>query len=295
MFYTNKRITFCVECIIFITVEDLIEQYLEIFRKEKRRSIIMTKARTQPFGRAINNNIVYYDGIRGFLRSVTDRKNALFLHNNHFCLIWKSEGISFNQTIRELKDNFKIVNNYITEENVGRRFKYEIIPNKNESYLTKFILYELKTHNTDRARPYNMIFYRSSKLAGKYNRGLTPYEIENVKKDTFVFDGSNCISNALNFLLKFKGEPRKTITNKTVENNLQLHAHNGRGFGTWINLNNLPCDEHIVDIIKNGKGIISMRTFNGYIDKNKKISSISIFWMWYDLFKLFVREIRKNF
>ena len=50
-----------------------------------------------------------------------------------------------------------------------------------------------------------------------------------------------------------------------------MHAHNGSGFDTWIILNNLPCDKHIVgDIIKNGKGIISLKVFNGYINKNNK-------------------------
>ena len=33
-------------------------------------------------------------------------------------------------------------------------------------------------------------------------------------------------------------------------------------------LNNLPCDEHIVDIIKRGKGIIELKEFNGLIYKN---------------------------
>ena len=49
-----------------------------------------------------------------------------------------------------------------------------------------------------------------------------------------------------------------------------MHVHNGSGFDTWIVLNNLPCDKHIVGIIKNGKGIISLRVFNGYIYNGKK-------------------------
>ena len=49
-----------------------------------------------------------------------------------------------------------------------------------------------------------------------------------------------------------------------------MHAHNGSGFDTWIILNNLPCDKHIVDIIKNGKGIIELKVFNGLIHKNNK-------------------------
>ena len=54
-----------------------------------------------------------------------------------------------------------------------------------------------------------------------------------------------------------------------------MHAHNGSGFDTWIILNNLPCDKHINgDIIKNGKGIISLTIFNGYIEKKNKFLNI---------------------
>ena len=55
-----------------------------------------------------------------------------------------------------------------------------------------------------------------------------------------------------------------------MENNLQLHAHIGSGFVTWIVLNNLPSDKRIVNILKNGKSIIELKVFNGYIEKNKK-------------------------
>ena len=47
----------------------------------------MTKARIQPFRRANIINIGCCDGVRIFPRSVTDRKNALFLHN-HFCFFY---------------------------------------------------------------------------------------------------------------------------------------------------------------------------------------------------------------
>ena len=90
---------------------------------KEKRSNIMTDARIQPFCRANNNNLTYFDGTIVFPRSVTERINALFLYNNHFCLIWKSENVSFNQTIKEIKDNFKIVDNFITQENVNSQFK----------------------------------------------------------------------------------------------------------------------------------------------------------------------------
>ena len=49
-----------------------------------------------------------------------------------------------------------------------------------------------------------------------------------------------------------------------------LHAHNGSGFDTWVILNNLDCDKHIVNIIRNGKCIIELKVFNGYINKNNE-------------------------
>ena len=226
----------------------------------------MTKARIQPICRAKNINLGYFDGKRVFPRSVTIRDNALFLYKNHFCLVWKPEGVSFNQAIKELKDNFKIVDIYITEENVNSHLKYEFIPEKIESHLTNFFVYDIETHNTDGARPYDMTFYRLSKISGRYERDPTQEELKKSIKDTLSFVGDNCVGNAIDSLKNFKGEKRKS-KNKIVEYNLQLHAHNDSGLDTWIILNKLPCDKHIVDIIKNGKSIISLKIFNGYIGK----------------------------
>ena len=230
----------------------------------------MTLARIQPCLKKLNVNLGYYNGERVFPRTVTNRDTALYLFNNHFCVIWKSDGVSFKDAIRELKENFKMADNNITEENVNSHFKYEFIPKKIDSHLSNFIVYDVETHNTDRARPYNMTFYRLSKIAGKYDRDPTKEELQKSFDDTISFMGDGCINNALDYLLKFKGEERK-VNNKIVEYNLQMHAHNGSGFDTWIILNNLRCDKNIVgNIIKNGKGIIEMKIFNGLIYKNNK-------------------------
>ena len=265
------------KCINYLTGQDYKQEYLDFIRNESRRSNNMTMARIQPFCRANNINLGYYNNDRFFPRMVTNRDSALFLFNNHFCATWKSEKVSFKQAIRELEENFKIVDNYITEENVNSHFKYEFIPKKIDSHLTNFIVYDLETHNTDRARPYNMTFYRLSKIAGRYQRDPTKEELKKSIDDTIAFPGDNCISNALDYLLKLKGEERK-VKNKVVEYNLQMHDHNGSGFDTWIILNNLPCDKHIVDIIKNGKVIIELKVFSGLIQKIlNKFPNIFIF------------------
>ena len=261
---------FCfIKCIKYLTGQDYKQQYLDFIRSEQRRSNIMTMARIQPCVRKLGIDFGYFNGERVFPRTVLNRDSAFYLYNDHFCLIWKSQGVSFNQAIQELKDNFKMVDNFIPEENVTSHFKYEFIPKKIESHLTIFIVYGLEKHNTDRARPYNMTFYRVSNVADRYERDPTQEDLQKSTKDTRAFAGDNCIGNALDFCLKLKGEGRK-VKNEIVDYNLQMHAHNGSGFDTWIVLNNLPCDKLIVDIIKNGKGIISSRVFNGYINNGKK-------------------------
>ena len=257
-----------VRCINYLTGQDYKERYLDFIRNESRRTNIMTKARIQPFCRANNINLGYWDGNTVYPRSVTNRESALFLYNNHFCLIWKSENISFTQAIKELAENFKTVDNHITEENVNSHFRYEFNPKKIDSHLSNFIVYDTETHNTDRARPYCISFYRLSKIAGRYDRDPTKGELKKSREDTIAFMGDDCIDKALDYCLKLKGEVK--LKNKIISYNLQMHAHNGSGFDTWIILNNLRCDKHIVDIIKNGKGIISLKVFNGLIYKNNK-------------------------
>ena len=63
----------------------------------------MTKARIQPFCKANNINLGYCNDDRVFPRSITNRDRAFYLYNNHFCLIWKSQSVSFNQAIQEFK------------------------------------------------------------------------------------------------------------------------------------------------------------------------------------------------
>ena len=78
----------------------------------------MTSARIQPFCRKYNTDIECYDGCGVYPRYITERSTGLKMHGNHFCLIWKTDGISFDKAIKKLKDNLKVVDNVISDKHV---------------------------------------------------------------------------------------------------------------------------------------------------------------------------------
>ena len=90
----------------------------------------MTSARSQPFCRKYNINIGCFDGTRKSPANFTQRNTAIKIHENHFCLIWKSDGINFDKAIKELKDNFKIVDNGISDKHVKCFIEYDNNPKK---------------------------------------------------------------------------------------------------------------------------------------------------------------------
>ena len=231
----------------------------------------MTTARFQPFCKKYNINIGSFNGKEIWPRTVTQRDTALKIHNNHFCLIWKSDNISFNHVIEnELKPNFKIVDNVISDKHVKGFIKYEYNPKKVKSPLTNIVVYDLETFNKTRAVPYCSCIYKLSKLSGKYHRDISEKEYQKCLNDCVVFKGTDCVNEMLDHVLSYKGEPKK-IKNKIVEYNLYLIAHNGSGFDSYVVLNNLPQWRSVVKLIKNGTGIVSLKIFNGYVDPVKKI------------------------
>ena len=170
-----------IKCIKYFTNKDYTEEFLTFIRSEQRRSNVMTSARIQPFCRKYNINNGCFDGTRIKSRNLTQRVTSLFIHNNHFCLIWKSNGISFNQ-IREneLKPNFKVVDNVVSDKYVKSFIKYEYNPKKVKSPLTKIVVHDLGTFNRVRAVQFCSCIYTLSKISGKYHRDISEQEYQNI-------------------------------------------------------------------------------------------------------------------
>ena len=135
-------------------------------------------------------------------------------NNNQFCLIWKTNGISFNQVIEnESKPNFKLADNVISDKHVKSFIKYEYNPKKFKSPLTNIIFSDLETFIKNRAVPHCSCLYKLNKISGKYHRDITEQECQKCLNDCVVFKGNVCINEMLDHVLSFKGEPKK-VKNK---------------------------------------------------------------------------------
>ena len=257
-----------IKCINCFTKKDYTEEFITFIRSEQKRSNVMRSARIQPFCKKYNINIGCFDGTKINPRNLTQRDTALKIHNNHFCLIWKSDGVSFDKAIKYLKDNLKVVDNVISDKHVKSFFKYEYNPKKIKSQLTNIVVYDLETFNKIRAVPYCSCIYKLSKSSGTYHRDISEQGYQKGLTDCVVFKGIDCINELLDHVLSFRVESKKI--KKIVEYNLYLIAHNGTGFDSYVLLNNLPQRRSVVESIKNGAGFISLKRFNGYVDQNKK-------------------------
>ena len=142
----------------------------------------MTSARTQPVCK-INNIITgCFDGCRACPGKNTERKIALDMYKIFFCLISKSNFVSFKKAIEEFKLNFKVVDNVISDKHDKGFIKYEYKLKKVEPRLTNSILYDIETFDTDRFGSYSICIIKLSKLSSKSIRDITQQADEYIEE-----------------------------------------------------------------------------------------------------------------
>ena len=91
----------------------------------------MTSTRIQPIFRKNNINIGYFNAKKVWPGNFTHRNTAIKIHNNHSCLVWKSNGITFNQVIEdEMKPKFRVVDIVLSDKHVKSFINYDYIPKK---------------------------------------------------------------------------------------------------------------------------------------------------------------------
>ena len=119
----------------------------------------MTQATIQPFCKKHNINVGCLGGSIINPKNPTEENIALYLHKNHFCLIWRSQDISFSKAIEELNLNFTFADICISDKHVESFIEYEEKPKKLQSHVTNMIAHDLETFKTDRAFPYTVCKY----------------------------------------------------------------------------------------------------------------------------------------
>ena len=158
----------------------------------------MTSVKVQPFCRKYNINIGCFDGTRINPGNITQR-NTLKTHENHFCLIWKSDGISFNKAIKEVKDISKVVDIIISDKHVEKFFKHEHNPKKVKSPLINIVVYDLETFNKIRVVPYFSRIYTLAKSKYHQVNTIEIYQKKNIENVQLI----ELFSKELIVLLKF--------------------------------------------------------------------------------------------
>ena len=241
---------------LVFTFKKIIQKNFHLFfQTERKRSNVLKSARIQAFCRKHNIKIGCFNGKEVWLRNITQRDTALKILNNHFCLIWKSNGISFTSAIKEWKENLKSVVGVISDKHVESFVKYEYKHKIAQSQLTNMIVYDIETFNTIKFAPYSNCKVRLSIFFGKNHQDISEKNLRNVKKDCIVFKGLEKINELLDYVLQFKGEA-KGVNKEIVKYDLYWTVHIGSGFDSYVVLNNLPQWRTVVSLIKNGAGIV---------------------------------------
>ena len=143
------------------------------------------------------------------------------------------QNVKFGKARKELKDNFKVVDNVISDKHVKNDIKYEYKPEKVQSQLTNMIVYDLEIFSTIKCVPYANCTNRLSKLSDKYYRDISEKEYQKCLNDCIVCKGLDNNKKLLDYVLQYKGEPKRS-NNKIVKRNLYLIAHRGSGFDSYV-------------------------------------------------------------
>ena len=182
--------------VIFVLLKKCRQEFEDFIKNENYWSGVMTSARIQRFCKKYDINIGCFDGKKLNPGNITQRNSSLIIYNDHFCLVRKSFGISFNQAIEEVKLKYKVFDNVLSDKHVKSFAKYEY--NR-----------EIETYKKDRAVPSCSCYYKLSKVSDKYHRDITEKIYQKSSYDCVVSKGSGCSNEMLDHVLWFKGAAKK--------------------------------------------------------------------------------------
>ena len=111
----------------------------------------MTSAKIQPLDKRHDINLDIYDLKQKTILplSVTERRICLYIQENHFCVIWKTEKTTFINAIKELEDNFEYEPDHITENILKQVQEYKFPLSNDKDCLFAVFASDLETVNVE--------------------------------------------------------------------------------------------------------------------------------------------------
>ena len=109
------------KCINYIFNKDFSTEYFEFIKSYKRRTKVMTRCKIPDFCERYKIDIGIYDlnSKRTLPRTVKQRDKCVYIHKNHYCVIWKNNRKdSLLNAVEEIEKNFRYVKNKINENNL---------------------------------------------------------------------------------------------------------------------------------------------------------------------------------
>ena len=273
------------KCLEFIYKKDFSQQYCDFIKESQRNKNIMTSAKIQPFCKKHNINLGVYNPKQQEIlpRSVTERRICLFIHENHFCVIWKTVKTNFTDAIKELKKNFEYQTNHIIDNILKQVVEYKFPISNEKDCLFAVFSFDLETVNVpyqEFCETYAAGCYHLHRLRECYNGDLTEEELEIERQHVHIFDRANNNNPVLDMIkyiiANYKGKPKyfkdKNGEFKISSYRYQLIGHNASGFDNAIVLNSLPKEytDKNMKIIKTSRGFLKLSFRVGTVYENNK-------------------------
>ena len=165
----------------YIFNKDFSTEYFEFIQSYKRRTNVMTRCRILEFCKRYKIDIGIYclKTKRIFPQTVKQKNICVYIHNNHYCVIWKkNRKDSLLNGVDEIDKNFKYVKNKNNEDNLKQRILYRFPKHEPIDQLENVFLFDLETHNDQEfAEAYAAGLYDVNRLRDRWHRDLTNNEI----------------------------------------------------------------------------------------------------------------------
>ena len=244
------------KCINYISDKDFSIEYLEFIKSYRTRPSVMTRCRIPEFCERYKMDIGIYDLNRKRIlpRTVKQKNICVYIHKNHYCVIWKkNRKDSLLNGVKEIENNFRYVKNKIKENNLKQRILYRLPKHETIDQLENVFVFDLETHNDQEfAEAYAAGLYDVNRLRDRWHRDLTSSELIIERENVTVFDASNgnCRMNMLKYISENYDGDERTYIDKDGDEivssyRLLLVAQNSSGFDSWVVLNSLV--EEITD------------------------------------------------